>query len=67
MARAKWDYASAEEIRSDIRETYIKTIHNALDKAPDPIKIAVLEGMMYVYSALLPFTEETPDENVQNS
>ena len=68
MAKAKWSFESAKDIRNDIREEYIKCVHDVMMEPAygDEYKVHLLEGMMMLFDALKPYMEETPDENIQN-
>ena len=68
MKEARWSYKSARMIRVDIKHALIgctgKIVHDTA--ASDEIKLAMLDGVWELYNAIIPHTEETPDEDVQN-
>ena len=68
MEKAKWNFTLAQEIREDVKDALIsctrKIMHDTA--ASDEIKLAMLEGVWELYNAIIPHTEETPDEDVQN-
>ena len=68
MEKAKWNFTLAQEIREDVKDALIsctrKIMHDTA--ASDEIKLAMLEGVWELYSAIIPHTEETPDENDTN-
>ena len=65
MKEARWDYKSHRMIRDDIKHALIGCTWKILNDtaASDEIKLARLEGVWELYSAIIPHTEETPDEN----
>ena len=68
MKEARWDYKNATRIRDDIKKALIGCTREILhdDAESDEIKLAKLEGVWELYNAIIPHTEETPDEDVQN-
>lgn len=68
MEKAKWNFTLAQEIREDVKDALIsctrKIMHDTA--ASDEIKLAMLDGVWELYNAIIPHTEETPDENDQN-
>lgn len=68
MKEARWNYRNVGTIRDDIKHALIgctwKILHDTA--ASDEIKLAKLEGVWELYSAIIPHTEETPDEDIQN-
>ena len=68
MGKAKWSFESASTIRNDIKDAYIVCTQAAMcDTAcNDEYKVHLLEGMMMLFNALKPYTEEPKDEDVQN-
>lgn len=68
MSKAKWSFQSARDIRNDVRDEYINCVREVMcDDYPDEYKVHLFEGMMMLYDRLKPYTEETPDEDIQNS
>lgn len=69
MKEARWYYKNSETIRDDIKKALIgctwKILHDTA--ASDEIKLSKLEGVWELYNAIIPNTEETPDEDIQNS
>jgi len=67
MGKAKWSFESAKDIRNDIWDEYIKCVREVMcDDYTDEYKVHLFEGMMMLYDRLKPYTEETPDEDIQN-
>ena len=69
MKEARWYYKNSEMIRDDIKKALIgctwKILHNTAES--DGIKLAKLEGVWELYNAIIPNTEEPPDENIKNN
>ena len=68
MGKAKWSFESASTIRKDIRDEYIRCVRDVTLEPTysDEYKVHLLEGMMLFFDAVKYYTEETPDENIQN-
>lgn len=69
MKEARWNYANADTIRDDIKNTMLNFTRNVMRNtaACNEIKLAMLDGAWELYSALIPFTEEQKDEDIQNA
>lgn len=69
MKDARWNFQSADTIRDDIKNAMLNFTRNVIcnTAADDEIKIAILDGVWELYSALVPFTEEQKDEDIQNA
>ena len=76
MKEARWYYKNSEMIRDDIKNALIgciwKILHDTAESEgiklakSEGIKLAKLEGVWELYNAIIPNTEEMPDEDVQN-
>lgn len=69
MKEARWNYAHADTIRDDIKNAMLNFTRNVMRNTAgsDETKIAMLDGAWELYSALIPFTEEQKDEDIQNA
>ena len=69
MKEARWNYLNADSIRNDINNTMLNFARNVTlnTDEDDEIKLAMLNGAWDLYSALVPFTEEQEDEDIQNA
>ncbi len=68
MKDARWNYTNADTIRDDIKNTMLNFTRNVMRNTvgDDEIKLAMLDGAWELYSALIPFTEEQKDEDIQS-